>query len=641
MHRGSRVPRIRRFFMAAVAAAAAVIATGGVAADDALHGAAAYDSGWRDLSVGFNNFAHDLGGSSDDYVVDVQLRDLGESPSVHLAGHGGDSFATAGGNETIGVTLYSLTSSSAFLWRSTNDVAAHQARVKIWLAPSPDYDSGWTAVSAGSDLTLSHGLGGSTDDYVVDLTFMGGSPARVHKGGYGGDSFWSSGAKTGGAYWHNLTTSSVKVHRAADDSFCSQVRVRLFRRQNPDYDSGWQSIAAAGALVIDHGLGGPWNDLVVDVQLKDTAVSGMGVNHRGFGGDRIPVTATDSVHAGTHWYELTGSRVMVYRHGWDAYADQVRVRVWQDRAPKYDSGWTNLPIGVTTPFAHSLGGDPDMYVVDMGIKDPTYDFGVHSLSYGGDTYNNISGGVEWFSLTDSAVYLLRRNQGTFAAQARVRLWHAPMPDYDSGWRDMTPGQTRTLTHDLGGVASDYVVDLQARSAGLGRHHGSYGGDSYDDSGGTPRSVGFCWRALTNSSVDVQRRTDDDRAEQVRLRIWKNTAFDYFTAWNYTDPGQWIWTHNLGVPVDDLVVDLNMESDFPTTGKNHLFFGGDGSDSIGDTEIFGAWWDRLTSTTLRVNRGLDDIHSGRIRVRLWVTPAMTLFADGFESGTTDAWSSVQP
>jgi hypothetical protein len=92
--------------------------------------------------------------------------------------------------------------------------------------PRPAYDSGWVTILAGNSnsLVLTHNLGGSVDNYIVDLSFKHPSYG-VHQFGYGGDV--TSGGFYG-SWWRNLTTSSITIERATNDTDCPQVRVRIW-----------------------------------------------------------------------------------------------------------------------------------------------------------------------------------------------------------------------------------------------------------------------------------------------------------------------------------------------------------------------------------------------------------------------------
>ncbi len=92
----------------------------------------------------------------------------------------------------------------------------------------------------------------------------------------------------------------------------------------------------------------------------------------------------------------------------------------------------------------------------------------------------------------------------------------PRPAFDSGWISIADGSTTTLTHDIGGDAEDYVIDLRFRSSTLGLHGKALGGDSRNTTG---TNDGAYWRNLTGSTVRITRLTNDTRAPEIRMRIW--------------------------------------------------------------------------------------------------------------------------
>lgn len=95
--------------------------------------------------------------------------------------------------------------------------------------PAPHYDSGWTAINQAQTLTFDHNLDGNVDDYVVDMTCKdttGLDVPGINQISYGGN---TAGTSQFGAYWRNLTTSSLIVYRAADDAVCEEVRIRIWR----------------------------------------------------------------------------------------------------------------------------------------------------------------------------------------------------------------------------------------------------------------------------------------------------------------------------------------------------------------------------------------------------------------------------
>ena len=91
----------------------------------------------------------------------------------------------------------------------------------------------------------------------------------------------------------------------------------------------------------------------------------------------------------------------------------------------------------------------------------------------------------------------------------------PRPAYDSGWQAVAQGASIDLTHNLGGNADNYIVDLTCKSgSGYGINGFGLGGDyNYDE------FYGAYWRSLTTSSVSVMRMNQDIDCAQVRVRIW--------------------------------------------------------------------------------------------------------------------------
>ena len=102
----------------------------------------------------------------------------------------------------------------------------------------------------------------------------------------------------------------------------------------------------------------------------------------------------------------------------------------------------------------------------------------------------------------------------------------PRPAYDSGWHEMTAGQTLAYYHNLLLDIEDYVVRLDQRDAVFGVSNYKIGGD--EDSWPTlpPGSPpvyfgrGIYWHSLTTQAVQVTRLPiDGDFTLEVRVRIW--------------------------------------------------------------------------------------------------------------------------
>ena len=592
-----------------------------------LHGPPAYDSGWVEVNANSSTaFYHNLGGNTDDYVVDVQFWDITESGGdvgVHNRGLGAD-FA----EKVEGVYWQDLTDSSLLLVRTLSDPGAGAVRVRIWVVPDADYDSGWLHLDPGEQTTLTHNLGGDTNDYVVDVQFLSSNPSQgVNQLGLGGDD-WSA-SRTEGAFWHNLDAMFIRVKRNADDaSAADQVRIRIWRQPDADYDSGWQNIT--DVLNLTHALGGPWNDFVVDLQFNDTN-GAWGVNQKGLGGDATSGFSPEE--HGVYWTNLTANTVQVRRGADDLAAEQVRLRIWASRRPRYDSGWQSIGQGEGKMLTHSLGGTTYPYVVDVQFKDTDADgisgAGVNQWYYGGDTWydhgegQHVNSGLWWHSLNDESIFLYRFGNDHNADEVRVRLWIAPDADYDSGWQNI--GSSLTLNHNLGGDPDDYVVDLQfndniaANPQGI--NQGRYGGDTFFENGTTSMGLGAYWQELNNSTITVQRLADADLVDAVRVRIWANKQFDYAGSWQSLTTVRTVH-HDLDTCPDGLVVDLQFQSG-GSEGVHQRGYGGN-SIYFGRLYQYGAHWQALTSNTIELYRQADDGYVDQTRVRIWETPGCRIF-----------------
>jgi len=90
--------------------------------------------------------------------------------------------------------------------------------------------------------------------------------------------------------------------------------------------------------------------------------------------------------------------------------------------------------------------------------------------------------------------------------------------WTSGWRDINPGQTLTLTHNLGGAVEDHQVQLwflDLPLGGLGIHNFGCGGIEAEGI-----HYGTYWQNLTTSAIEVVHQDNDIYVDQVRVRIWQ-------------------------------------------------------------------------------------------------------------------------
>jgi hypothetical protein len=191
--------------------------------------------------------------------------------------------------------------------------------------------------------------------------------------------------------------------------------------------------------------------------------------------------------------------------------------------------------------------------------------------------------------------------------ARVRA-----DSWTSGWLDITPNQVLTLTHDLGGNADEYAVDLWYRDTdpgGLGINHRAYGGME-----AVGQVYGLAWQRLTATTVQVYREGNDIYGDQILVRVWKPEPAVYDSGWLDITPGQMLTlTHGVGGNVDDYTVGIEFRDTRPNGLGVHQRY-------VGGFEIDGQWlgaaWDRLSDTIIRVFRFGDDVAVGQVRVMIF-------------------------
>ncbi len=282
-----------------------------------------WNSGWFALTPGATQvFTHDLGGDVGDYAVELLFWDTEAGGlGVHTFGYGG--FEESGNWE--GGYWSDFTTTNITVHRMANDETADRMRVRVWFMTPPDYDSGWQVITPTLPLTLTHNLGGDSEDYTLGLWFQ-----DTTLDGYGiHNRYFGSvehGAQYEGAHWQNLNETNIVVRRWADDVDVDKVRVRIIKTPpEPDYDSDWQTITAGETLTLTHNLGGLAGRYRVSLEYQDTSglPNSFGRNMLWAGGE-----AVGSNHFGGHWQRLTNSTVQVYRQPGGTRDTEVRVRIW-------------------------------------------------------------------------------------------------------------------------------------------------------------------------------------------------------------------------------------------------------------------------------------------------------------------------
>ncbi len=314
-----------------------------------------WNSGWFTLTPGtVSTLSHNLGGDPRDYVVDVTYIDA-NTPGLGINTRAFGGLERSGDYQ--GVVWQNLTSDAVEIFRYPDDVYADLIYLQV-MAPDEgaDYCSAWTPISPTETLTFSHNLGGDGDDLVAALTFSG--TMGITRRAYGG--LEDDGAYHG-AYWSNLTSSTVQVTRHADDTFAQQVQVCINQVDSPDFDSGWRNIGQGVTQTVQHNL--RWNPRLLRVRLDYQDAEDYGINHYAAGGMAISNTLV-----GADWHHLTGLALQVSRRPDDTVADQIRVRIWQMGSKVY------LPIvarayAPPTELAHDDGtlDSTDSWEVDKGF----------------------------------------------------------------------------------------------------------------------------------------------------------------------------------------------------------------------------------------------------------------------------------
>lgn len=303
---------------------------------------------------------------------------------------------------------------------------------------APTYDSGWLAINPGQNMLLTHNLGDSIDNYVVDLRFYGNSDTLEEHGynqlAYGGNQLIAP-VPTGfavkesvGAYWYGLTTSSVSVYRMPQDKvYAMKIRLRIWVTTDENYDSGWFDFGMGTSVTRTFSIsGGVADNYQAYLEFKDTGAE-LGIHQRFYGGFSV---ADTNDRLGAYWHNLTDASIKVSRGPDEVSVNQARVRIWNLPSPAYDSGWVPGNLGKYNILAHKIGGNPDDYIVDLQFGDLDNGYGVNQRCYGGCDfrakdagYEDTKQGAYWRWLTHTNIDVGRRANDHFADSVRVRIWH--------------------------------------------------------------------------------------------------------------------------------------------------------------------------------------------------------------------------
>ncbi|MBN1900193.1 hypothetical protein JW926_02555 [Candidatus Sumerlaeota bacterium] len=614
----------------------------------AFSGPCNFDSGWIPVERGEDKMIqHNVYGDIDNYVVYFQYRTEYGTYSNNF--YGGVDFGTktSGGtsnNERHGAYWHNLTLERVMVYRRPEDQYAKFVRIKIWYDPSDDWDSEWMTIPAGDLSVLTHNLEGVPDDYVVYMEFKDDDVYGINQMFYGRGDLGAnpvdglSENNVVGANWNTLTKFNIVINRCHHDIYADQIRVRIFKRQSPTYDSGWSTINTDQLKLFTHNIHGSIDDYVIDLQYKHTD---WGVNQVCFGGndfgDHNPYYANENDRAGAYWMELNSDSITAYRRAEDPYASEVRIRiwhVWEPSAPEYDSLWKDIAADTILGLSHNLSFTPEDGLLDLQFRNiPELvnqcfyggaDMG--SKSFGG-TENNYRIGAYWYNLSNTSITIKRRAEDESAAQVRLRIWRMPKPDYNSGWVSLSQSASVQLNHNLGEDIMDCLVDLQFKSPLYGINHIFYGGGDLGNSPPTgldeDSRMGAYWRDMDDASITVYRRPDDIYAPQIRVRIWRIALPDYGSPFFSLNPNSiQELPHNLNGNAQLYLV--KMEQFCADYGINHQYYGGadfGASPPAGHAadDRIGAYWRSLTPSSITAFRRAEDTYAEQIRVRIWRLP----------------------
>ncbi len=281
---------------------------------------------------------------------------------------------------------------------------------------------------------------------------------------------------------------------------------------------------------------------------------------------------------------------------------------------RWSSGWLDIAPGQALTVQHNYGGEPDQYALDMWFRDTDGDLGIHHRAYGGMEVAGRFSGAAWQKLTSSAVEVYRYAHDAFADQVLVRIWVPDPPLWQSGWVDIAPGQVLTMTHNLGGNPDQYVVAMRFRDTdpqGLGVNLRAAGGMEV-----AGQLYGAAWQQLTANTVQVLRFRDDTVADQVLVQVHQPDPPLYDSGWQDIGAGQQLLLrHDLGGnPVGYIVRGFARDTRPDGRGRNAVYNGG----AEANGRFFGSNWEKLTNSTITVNRlPDDDVAHTADQVRVWI------------------------
>ena len=313
--------------------------------------ATSWASGWVAIPINTCQvFTHGLNADPDALAVELLFGDTNDGFGINRRNYGGLEVT----GQWFGAYWQHLTDNTIQVCRVADDNVADQVFVRVWVAPTPDYDSEWSNINQGETIQFDHNLGVTATELTVGLWFSC-TTRGIHQYAFGGLSVDVPTTRTLGAFWHNLTNSSVQVTRFAGDTAVQQVRVVVLHGDPPTYDSGWRNIGQGSAITLPHNLNLNPNVLLVRGESYNPSAGGLGIHQLWAGGNHH----WSAGFQGTHFQNLTNNSITVVRRANDTDCPRVRVRIYAPQFRLY------LPL-----VLNNYGGVPEVELAyDDGIAD--------------------------------------------------------------------------------------------------------------------------------------------------------------------------------------------------------------------------------------------------------------------------------
>jgi len=293
--------------------------------------APAYDSGWVSISPGsFIDLAHGLPGTiTDDYLVVMELQN--PDGTIHNCFIGGTDVDTNGslGFLRLGAYWSLLTDTSIRINREHDDGVigfdvGDKIRIRIWIPPMADIDSGWIDPRDGQRNPIYFNLGGDPADYFVYIegkdTSLGGKGRNIQH--IGGDTYFENNTfYSSGFFWSDLTTNSVTIN-VGDYDLNEKIRIRI-----------WKKGGLVEKKIVNQPTTGTYHftfpapsrtDYILDMQFDYNFSSGTSNRHLG------KIWSQPNKIVGAYWKKTDSQHVEVSVD--ENWFNKIRLYSW-------DTGW--------------------------------------------------------------------------------------------------------------------------------------------------------------------------------------------------------------------------------------------------------------------------------------------------------------